>query len=284
MPQTGLWGITEHWQSAQNRLGFALRNFIKGYGLPYQEQAEPKSALFLNQLEVLARQNDLLAQYDLQNLTDKATVSRYKETLTYLDWLDCFYQANPQAFQQILNASSVSCLDVGAKNWSYVEALTAFLQKYHIAFELHGLEIDPNRRYADFRTRKQYAEAYLESLPNSLQSKTYYHTGNILNWQQPVQIITHFLPFVFEEPHLDWGLPLSLFNPQAILNHELSLLQSDGILLIVNQGEDEAEAQQTLLEEAAKTASIRFQSLGQLPVRFVQYQYPRYGWICIKGD
>lgn len=284
MPQPFLEGMCEKLHSAQNRLGFALRTFLRGYGPPYQETAGPKASLFVENLEAAGHAERLTDHYDLNALAEKASASRYLETLTYLDWLDCFFQAEPEAFQQAFKGSAHLWLDVGAKNWSYVEALTSFLKRHRRtgAFELHGLEIDPNRRYVDFRTRKQYAEGYLGCLPPAIAGSTHYHSGNVLDWQRPIDIISHFMPFVFREPHLAWGLPLSLFQPEDILRHELSLLKQDGLLLIVNQGEDEAEAQQALLEEAARTQSVRFQALGPLPVRFVQYRYPRYGWIAIK--
>jgi hypothetical protein len=271
--------------SAQNRLGFALRNFLLGAGPPYQEPAEQKASLFQGQPQLAEHARRLSSQYDLQNLVQNASGLRYLETLPYLEWLDCFFQAEPDAFRQAFKGSDLFWLDVGAKNWSYVEALTAFLQRHGPdTFELHGLEIDPNRRYVDFRTRRQYAEAYLGKLPPAIRKKTHYHQGNILNWRQPVKIISHFMPFVFKEPHLAWGLPLSLFQPQVVLQREISLLAPDGLLLIVNQGEEEAEAQRALLEEAVKTHPLRFHSLGQLPVRFMEYRYPRYGWLCVKRN
>lgn len=283
MPQTLLEGIAIQLQSAQNRLSFALRNFLNQDGPLYREKAEPKALLFSDQSDMLRYAERLNAQYGLQALMPQASATRYREALIYLDWLDTFRQAKPEAFQRRFARSNVTWLDVGAKNWSYLPALVAFLRQHQPdAFTLHGLEVDPHRRYADLRTRRQYAQAHIHQLPAEYRPNTCYHEGNILDWQEPVQVISHFLPFVFQEPHLAWGLPLALFQPQDILLHELDLLESQGILLIVNQGEAEADAQQALLQEAAQHRPIRFESLGQMPVRFIQYQYPRYGWICIK--
>lgn len=279
-------------QSTHNRLHFALRNFINWPGPPYYEPNADKASLFINQPDIQQQANQLEQRYELAPLLQKASKTRYLETLTYLDWLDCLINAAPEAFQAVLQSNNPTWLpkwlDVGAKNWSYVLALAAFLQKhtpdFAIPFELHGIELDPHRRYVDLRTRSQVASAYIKQLPPDMRAHTHYHAGNILKWQQPARIISHFLPFVFKEPHLAWGLPLNTFKPEAILMHELSLLESPGLLLIVNQGETEAEAQQALLTAAATRYPIRFQSLGQLPARFIQYQYPRYGWICIKHD
>ncbi|MFX6226278.1 hypothetical protein ABTF68_22660, partial [Acinetobacter baumannii] len=66
-----------------------------------------------------------------------------------------------------------------------------------------------------------------------------YRVGDLRRWQSSAHLISHFLPFVFEDPHLAWGLPLGYFSPQAQLNHLLARLTPGGLLLIVNQGEAE---------------------------------------------
>jgi hypothetical protein len=220
-----------------------------------------------------------MAQYPLPHWDAITSRQRAREVFTYLDWLDGFQQAAPDAFRQAFaKADCLGWLDVGAKNWAYSDALAAFIRENQVGtFRLDGIELDPHRRYLNFQTRRQAALAHSQILPN-----TTYHEGDVLQWTQPVRIISHFLPFVFREPHLAWGLPLSHFKPEAILMHELSLLEPDGLLLIVNQGEAEAEAQQALLVQAADTVPICVKSLGQLPARFIEYQYPRYGWICVK--
>ncbi|HEY9746613.1 MAG TPA: hypothetical protein V6C99_10390 [Oculatellaceae cyanobacterium] len=265
--------------SARNRLGLALRDFLSGNGPVYREIAEPKPT-FADNPEAWNRLRHLNQHYHLESLTQRASVTRYLETLTYLDWLDYFREREPEAFQQAFSGDGERVwLDVGSKNWSYVEALMAFAPE---AFRIEGIEIDPNRRYVDLRTRRQYAEAYLQALPESVRKRVRYRAGNVLNYRQSAKVISHFLPFVFKEPHLAWGLPLGLFRPEAILGHVLDLLEPHGLLLIVNQGEAEASRQEELLKEAGKTRPITVKSLGQLPVRFIEYQYLRYGWLCIK--
>jgi len=267
--------------SGRNRLGFALRNFLR-WTLPgntYRENACAQAGLPELGPDAAMVFQALHGRYDLRHLAQAASRERYLETLAYLEWLEYFRQQCPAAFSAIMdNALSLRWLDAGAKNWAYVEAIHAFIQTNHGQnFQLDGVELDPHRRYVNLQTRRQAALSYIHGLPNAR-----YYSGNLLDWRQPAHIISHFLPFVFQEPHLAWGLPLDYFNPQPLLNHLLSLLEPGGLLLIVNQGEAEAQAQQALLESATRLFPVRFESLGQLPASFIEYRYPRYGWICIK--
>jgi hypothetical protein len=306
----------DNWQSTCNRLGFALRNFLNTTPGAYQEIAALNLHVFSQGTEAHTIEKHLLSRYNLTQLRDTASQSRYQETLTYLHWLDTLHATNPNTFATLIHSQQAPLrwLDVGAKNWAYVGALSAFLEACTplaptkpasiepidpvdlankaprealsskktaggaFSFQLDGVELDPHRRYADFQTRGQYAQAHIRTIPQAA-----YHAANILDWRQPAHIVSHFLPFVFREPHLAWGLPIDYFQPQAILNHLLSLLSPGGVLILINQGEVEAEAQATLLHGAAQTHAIRYESVGQLPAPFIEYRYPRYGWLVIKS-
>lgn len=280
----------DFFRSALNRLGFCARNLLS-WSLPYTEQVEDPG-----ELDLAAR--ELLSRYDLAGLQQRGSRERFLETLTYLRWLEVFYQCEPQAFDGLSETvgstplgegsptvsfqekPTLRWLDAGAKNWSYVEAIPAFLKARLInSYELDGVEIDTNRRYANFRTRASAANYFIRELPEAR-----YHAGDLLRWNQPAHVISHFLPFVFEDPHLAWGLPGECFQPQAVLDHLLGLLEPGGLMLIVNQGEVESEAQGHLLESSASRLPISFQSLGTLPEGFIGYRYPRYGWLCRKAS
>ncbi len=266
--------------SGGNRLGFALRNFLNWQPLPFVEIADSAENLPLAIPGTLARAQDLLVRYPLSSLQHRASAPRVLENLTYLEWLDAFDQAAPHVFSALSQNACLNWLDVGAKNWAYVDALDAFAQKkVHSAYRVDGVELDAHRRYKDFTTRSQAAKAYIKPLPN-----TQYHAMDALDWRRKAHVISHFLPFVLKNPHLAWGLPLRYFQPQELLNHLLNLLEPGGVLLVVNQGEWEAEAQQALWEQASQHHSFNLYALGVLPVSFMTYRYPRYGWICVKQE
>jgi hypothetical protein len=267
-------------QSGGNRLGLALRNFLNWHPVPFVERIGSAGDLPLANPDALASAQDLLVRYDLSSLQQRASVARVLENLTYLEWLDTFDQAAPDVFSALSHVDCLNWLDVGAKNWAYVDALDAFArQKVYSAYRVDGVELDAHRRYQDFTTRSQVAKAYIEPLTSAQ-----YHAMDALHWRRKAHIITQFLPFVSKNPHLAWGLPLRYFQPQGLLMHLLDLLQPDGVLLVVNQGEWEAEAQQALWEQASRYHAFKLYPLGVLPVSFMTYRYPRYGWICVKQE
>jgi len=264
-------------KALRNRLGFTLRKRLRWEPGTYRERVEPKTDLPLDN-EARDAAKRLAADYDLSAVYESASRERYLETLTYLDWLDLAWRIRPDAFDLNTLNQPFRWLDAGAKNWSYVAAISAFIERHFPgAYRLDGVELDVHRRYVDLHTRRQAAQTYISLLPNA-----HYHEGDIREWTQPAHVITHFMPFVFEDPLLAWGLPPEAFRPREILLHLLGLLTPGGLLLIVNQGETEAHAQKTLLEDAPQQLCFRYQSLGQLPARFIQYRYPRYGWLCMK--
>lgn len=268
-------------QSACNRFTYAMRNFLHWELGTLQEPAFEPETLFEG-LTLPARQTaqNLLKTYAPDySLAPRMSMMRLRENLTYLHWLACFYEQAPGAFHALAaESSTLHWLDVGAKNWSYVNALDAFIRKHFPQpYRLDGVELDPHRRYLSGKTRGQSAKSYIGGLVNAQ-----YHAMDIRDWRLKAQVITHFLPFLAPETHLAWGLPLQFYKPQAILTHLIKTLHPGGVLMVVNQGEWEAETQAQLFRAVGREQSIQVQALGQLPVHFIQYRYPRYGWLCQK--
>lgn len=280
--------LRDHWadtfQTERNRLGFAMRNFLRAQICPYTEKSVDKQLLFLNKPAAQQVFERLSRTYDLLHLIETASHQRFLETLTYLEWLDLFYQAAPFDFQRLLDQPDpFHWLDAGAKNWHYVEALVMFIRAKRAggSFKLDGVELDPNRRYQNLTTRGQTARFLIRNIPEAC-----YHEGNLQCWTKPSHLVSHFLPFVFSEPHMAWGLPQQYFQPEKLLAHLLTLLTAPGMILIVNQGETESKAQEQLLKNSILSFEddrYTFKTIGQLPAHFIKYQYPRYGWLCIKS-
>lgn len=268
-------------RSKLNGLAFALRNFWRWQPPVFREALTAGQPQILQNNPALAlRAHRLLEQYDLASLPAKCSESRLLENLSYLEWLDTFLQSRPQAFQKRSAFSCLNWLDVGAKNWAYVDALDAFIRRhFDTAYRLDGLELDPHRRYANLTTRAQAAENYSRGLANAQ-----YHEVNAMDWRRKAHIISQFMPFVSPDPHLAWGLPLDYFQPIELLNHLLGLLEPGGLLLVVNQGAWEAEAQERLWQQVRGEYPITVVPLGVLPASFMAYRYPRYGWLCQKAE
>jgi hypothetical protein len=165
-------------------------------------------------------------------------------------------------------------LDVGSKNWFYAQGEYNFFKSFCNEIQLDGIELDAYRLYSNFYSRYEVAKYYIRSLNN-----TNYISGNLLDIKNNYDYIIWFLPFVLKEPHRYWGLPLKYFYPQKLLMHAYSLLNEGGQMLIINQGEVEAEAQVELFRECY----INYISLGEITSTHFKYQNSRYGYLVNKS-
>jgi hypothetical protein len=267
----GFDGMFHQLRSIWNQFGFWQRSRLRWRRGGYRERWEPKENLFegrLNRSSLEAREKILVDRYGLEAFRVQSNRSRYLETLTYLDFLEALFQGKS------LPETSCRWLDVGVKNWSTVEALHRFLLLHQRDFSLDGIELDTYRVYADFYSRYDYATAYIQGLPN-----THYHVGDVMMHTGQYDVVSCFLPFVVPEPCFAWGLPQRYFKPLDFLEHLIHLLSPSGTLLIVNQGEAEAQAQAELFKSHPLSV---VEPIGQLPESFLSYRYPRYGWYCRK--
>ncbi len=128
-------------------------------------------------------------------------------------------------------------LDVGSKNFYYAPVL-------HTVFapdRLTGVELEGYRLYANLYSRYDYAMAYIEDLPN-----THFVVADIRKYRQTADIITCFYPFVFEDTHVNWRLPVKAFDPTSYFDALQRNLAAGGKLVMVNQGIDETEHAQSM--------------------------------------
>ena len=86
------------------------------------------------------------------------------------------------------------------------------------------------------------------------------------------------MPFVVIEPLKYWGLPVKYFCPEKLLEHAYGLLKTNGQLLIINQGENEAKVQEKYL----KKLKIPYKELGEILNEYYEYQNKRYGFLITK--
>ena len=258
----------------------------------YTEKAEDKTNLFEvfddrdASLNLADREAKLLETYNLGAFRETAGKNRYLENLNQLEYLEQLFEGVllKQIAPQSGHHESFSWLDVGAKNWSYVESLYRFIEASGIeAFELHGIELDGYRRYVDGYCRADYAQAFIQHLPNThywVRSLEAHWAENTSQNREKYDVISCFLPFVFVEPTLAWGLPKKYFDPATFLTQLLALLKPGGILIITNQGEDEAAEQLRLLkqvQESQPSQSFKITPVGPLPESFYPYKHTRHG-------
>lgn len=168
---------------------------------------------------------------------------------------------------------SLRILDIGCKNWFYATGEYNYFKKFCSNFVLDGVELDAYRLYSNFYNRYETAKYYTKNLEN-----TNYIAGNLLDLKNKYDYIIWILPFVTINPLIYWGLPKKFFQPTQLLEHAYNLLNDNGQMLIVNQGEIEYNQQKILLEKL----KIPFIELGEITSIYFEYEKPRYGYLIKK--
>lgn len=195
----------------------------------------------------------------------------YLENLYMLDVLDKYF---PFSARSGANQENIAALDIGSKNWAYAPAQHAFFQKYAQNFTLTGIELDAHRLYPDLYSRAETAKFYIKNLPEAD-----YIAGDLLNLNKKFDVIIWFLPFVYERPHKKWGLPMKYFKPEALLKHAYDLLNPQGVMFIVNQGDDEYQMQQKLLADLGAPFTL----VGEIKSTFSQHKLKRFATLVAKS-
>lgn len=247
----------------KNNLDFYLREKFCFSKKNYSESNESKDEIFRS-LELIEREKFLFDKFNLSDLKSNSTKENYLLNIYTLDLLD--------KYLPVKSKNNLSVLDIGCKNWFYVQAEHAFFKKYSKNLNLHGIELDANRLYSNFYSRAEVAKFYMKNL-----SDVKYIHGDFLKYNGNYDYIIWILPFVVQEPLLKWGLPGRYFQPESMLEHAYNVLNPDGKIFIINQGEIEYEMQKTLCEKL----NIKFVQIGEIKSVFYNYK-PRYLTIISK--
>lgn len=202
----------------------------------------------------------LAARYDLSNWGNCCDIQGFRESLYVLDVLDHYF--GPAR-------SPTPALDIGCKDGGYLPGLRAWSSG-----PWDGVELDAHRRYWTLTTRRAKGEAIARSLPDCR-----YIAGNLLDIHRQYGFITWFLPFLHDAPLVAWGLPRRFLMPQTLLEHAWKRLLPGGGLLIINQGEAEAERQARLFQ----AVGINAQALGRVDSPLSPFQKPRFGWQAVAS-
>lgn len=249
----------------KNKFDFFIRNILKCSRKNYTEMNEYKDGIFASNL-VSDRANFLCEKYKLESLKNNSTIQNYLENLYVVDLLDKYLNID---FQKEINA-----LDIGCKNWFYAKGEHSFFKNHCERLSLAGIEVDPSRLYSNLYSRYEVAKFHIKGLEN-----TNFIGGDFLKHQDKYDYITWILPFVFEYPHLKWGLPKFHFNPKKMLEHAVDLLEPGGMILIVNQGIEEFCEQKRLCDEL----NINYTDCGEVKSDFYEGEFRRY-LLLLKND
>lgn len=198
--------------------------------------------------------------------TDEDLLSRnIQENLYTTDVLN-------QVFEK-KTSEKTKILDIGSKNWFYAKGEYEFFNSFCKNFEIDGIELDAYRLYSNFFSRYEVAQYHIKELKN-----TNYIAGNLLDLNKNYDYIIWLLPFITKAPLKAWGLPKRFFCPTKLLKHAYNLLNRNGQMLIVNQGEEEAQIQKSLLEKL----NIPHKELGKISSEYFEYKNERYAYLIYK--
>ncbi len=248
----------------KNNIDFRLRNKIKFSKKNYFLENESKENLF-DTVEEIELEDFLFKKYELSYLKNNSACNNYVENLSILNTLDKYLEMD---FKE-----NLMVLDIGSKNWSYVKGEYFFFKKYCDNLCLYGIELDSNRLYTNLYSRKEVAKFHIKNLQN-----TTYIEGNLLGHKKKYDVIIWILPFLTEFPLIKWGLPLKYFKPVSMLNYAYNLLNENGKIFIINQGEEEFDKQ----IELCNKLHFKHNRIGLIENPFCYYTKDRYLTIIKK--
>jgi hypothetical protein len=186
-----------------------------------------------------------------------------------------FYQAVLQeALTPELRGGITHWLDVGCRNWGYLTGCLAALPGLKSGI---GIERDPGRIHWNGYYRGDYAQAaalgsrtperHLEFIAGDFRSFHLAAPGTLRGEAQTesgdgTTLITHFFPFVSENPCRSWGLPPDYSDFTPLAARTVELLQtaaqknsSPGVWISMHQGEWEAKVARNIWSSLGWTFS-----------------------------
>jgi SAM-dependent methyltransferase len=260
----------------RNAVDYPLRQLVRWQRGGFRPAYGDKTNLFHDLTEDDRRRAFTLARrlrgdYHLAAFEADSSPVNYRENLFYLAMLE-----EALVRTGINLPDPVRAADIGPSHWFYVQALHALLRYWGCPegreVILEGWEADPYRVYADLRSRIDHARGHLRGLTGAS------YLPHIFE-RQPARydLVLMLFPFVFEKDHIDWGLPARMFQPRELLQAAWDSLKPGGILIIVNQGEEEHLAERENLAELGIPVRAAFH---QDPLLFT-YPFERYALAAV---
>jgi SAM-dependent methyltransferase len=262
--RTAAWRALAFTRIPGNALSYSIRKTLRwSRGRPELWQ-EDKTALFgylgPGAADAEARERGYLARYDLGPLKALSTANLYRKSLYLIECLEKACEGLPPLVPVDAGAP-LRAADAGSQDWHYVFGLERWLRgPAKRAVDLTGIELDGHGVYPDFRSRKDYAEAYAAQTGNPA---VRYVVADFLDWKaEGLDLVTLFYPFVTRYALLLWGLPIWHFAPERMVSHAAALLRPGGRLIVFNH-----TAEEHGLFMGLGKASGRLELLKEGPVR-----------------
>ena len=262
----------------RNMIDYPLRQLFRwrrnGLNLTYQSKKKMFSEFSEDeQIRLNYLAENYLHKYDLDWIYRNSNQRIYRQNLYYLQLLETvFKNAGVNSLPETIHAA-----DIGVSDWFYVQVLHSFCKKWNAEKDrkvlLEGYEIDAFRVYSDLYSRMDYALAFCSNLEN-----VHYYPEAFKGREDFYDLVFMFFPFIHTREHLQWGLPIKYYDPHLLLSDTWKGLREGGYLLVVNQGQAEAEVQAGLFRELGITPfyNQKFNS------KFYSYDFDRYAFLIKK--
>jgi len=242
-----MFSLIEQLRSWRHGFWFGVSERVRwSRGIHHETPARELPALSREQAERIAA---LRTRYQVQfesTLNAASSLNNYE----YLDILD-------RAFSHwnILPGQDGTVSDIGCASFWYATALQAFFRPGRLV----GIEIEGHRLFRDGRTRIDYAQGYLEGIPNA-----HFVVADYGEYRDPADVITAWFPFLTPAAILAWRLPLSLLAPERIFASIKHNLKPSGLFVMINHGPKEAALAQELCTAAGLATVGRWSEAGLL--------------------
>lgn len=237
-------------RAPSNAVAFNLRSRMRWSRGQAELTNESKERLFDHLptprwAEAAEEEKRLCADYELSTLRQRSSCLAYAENLAMLEAMErlCGDESLPTGADGALRA-----IDVGCGVFQYATALHRFLRHGGAGAKRHailrGIEIDGHGVYRDGHSRADHARAHAALAG----SDVHFQVGDFAALPIPEQdVVTMWFPFVERYALLQWGLPLSLFDPSRLVERAVATVRPGGLLLVANQTEREAETTKAML-------------------------------------
>jgi hypothetical protein len=261
----------------RNRVDYPLRQLFRWRrgSIRVERSHDFDNYVFLEDPErTRARQYEkrYLNDYHLEKLMRDGDADNYYENIFYIHMLE-------EAFALLKKdlPDRIICADIGTSHWFYVQALWSFYTRFQCKeprdVTLEGYEVDAFRIYSDFHSRFDHAHTHIGEIPG-----IQFIPEDFKPIASHFDVITLFFPFVFEKDTLEWGLPSRLHHPEQLLQNAWNSIKQGGVLMIVNQGKEEHEAQLMICEKLGIPPIVKL----HIDPLLYKYDYDRYILAMIK--
>ena len=212
--------LTEELQSKRNRLFWRMREALRFQRPGYRENGTVSA-----HLDPEARR--LSEAYGLSALQLNLSSAVYAKNLATLWILEQMLGGIP------LPTGPCSVLEPGCQDFARLPALRAYLNHRGAEPVITGLEVDAYPILHNLHSRADKAHYYL-ALPGGNPRDTF-RAGDFFRWNEPVDFLACFYPFVSPNPALSWGLPKEFGRPELWVQAFVRTVKPGGKLLIVHR-------------------------------------------------